>query len=106
MAILKQIKDYFKKHYWYGETVPVELFELSQYFRHNEPIKFSCEKKDKMYIAVSQNFRYGTIITSAESPDQLNEKIKDAILTAFEVPSSYAKEANIKNVREEQYAFA
>jgi len=48
-----------------------------------------------MIVAVSENFRYGSIVTFAEDEKRLDDKIKDAILTSFGIPSSYAKEAGI-----------
>ncbi len=87
--------------------VPAGLFELSQYFRNNEPIRFTFEKQeDGSFVAISNNFRYGSIITSASDEQSLDASIKDAILTAFEIPSSYAKQAGVKRVDEKEYAFA
>ncbi|HAM88875.1 MAG: hypothetical protein US83_C0020G0009 [Candidatus Falkowbacteria bacterium GW2011_GWC2_38_22] len=112
MVLLKQTKDYLIKFLWNGKSVPIGLFELAQYFRTNGAIHFEFKQEGKELIAISKNFQYGTIVTSAESQTELDEKIKDAILTAFDVPSSYAKEAGVHKVeqRVEQkvcaYAFA
>ncbi len=106
MSITKQTKDYFKKIFWYGKRVPSELFDLSQYFRNNGVIKFEFKKEGEEFIAVSKNFKYGSIITSAKTKKELDEKIKDAILSAFEVPSSYRKEAGINKTKEKNHMYA
>ncbi|MFA6018087.1 MAG: hypothetical protein WCT28_03660 [Patescibacteria group bacterium] len=87
--------------------VPVGLSDLNHYFRIYGAIHFHHEKQeDGSVVAISNNFRYGTIITHAQRLEELDEKVKDAILTAFEVPSSYAKEAGIRRTDEKEYAFA
>ncbi|MCD4705099.1 hypothetical protein K8R66_03405, partial [bacterium] len=90
------------------EFKPVGLVELNQYFRLNDPISFSYKKEEGEIIAVSTNFRYGSIITSARNFKELDKNIKDAILTSFEIPSSYYQEAKIYNVdnKKEEYALA
>ena len=47
-------------------------------------------------------------MTSGRDSQEVEERIKDAILTAFEVPSSYAREADLRRVDETKqgYAFA
>jgi len=97
MSITKQLKDYIVKICLDGKTVPAGLFELSQYFKNNGSIRFIEKRENGKIIAISENFRYGSIITSAEDAESLDENIKDAILTSFDVPSSYAKEAGIYN---------
>ena len=107
MSIYKQTKDRFIRLLIGKNSVPSGLAELNHYFRFYEPINFSYEKQeDGSIIAVSNNFRYGSIITHADRQEELDEKIKDAILTAFEVPLSYAKEAGIHRVGDKEYAFA
>ena len=115
MSILKQTKDHLKKIFWNGNSVPFELFELAQYFRNNGPIHFEFKHEDGEIIAISKDFRYGSIVTSVKSQKELDEKVKDAILTAFDVPSSYGKEAAIHRVKQKEgtgqekecvYAFA
>ncbi len=107
MSLYKQIKDAAIKALLGGNSVPMGLSELNRYFRLYGPINFKYEKQeDGKFVAVSTNFNYGTIIASAQNLNQLDEKIKDAILTAFEVPSSYAKEAGINRVQDGAYAFA
>ncbi|MEK7648291.1 MAG: hypothetical protein AAB400_00040 [Patescibacteria group bacterium] len=112
MGILKQTRDYAIRLLNGRESVPRGLFESQQYFRQYDPIFFRTERQgDGSIIATSENFRYGSIITHSQTEEDLNEKIKDAILTAFEVPSSYAKEANIQQVdrvgnENKQYAFS
>ena len=109
MSITKQAKDYIVKFFWNGaDLVPSGLLELNQYFRINGGITFDNKKEGNVIVAISQNFRYGSIITSANSQDELDKNIKDAILTSFDIPSSYAKEAKLYKVGSEarEYALA
>jgi hypothetical protein len=114
MSLYKQVKDQLVKgrdiiisRIFAQSYVPSGLSELNHYFRMYGPITFRHEKQeDGSIIAISNNFRYGSIITRAENAEQLDEKVKDAILTAFDVPSSYAKEAAVKRTDEKEYAFA
>ena len=108
MGIPKKAKDQVIKLLSGGKFVPAGLFEMSEYFRHNEPIEFKFEKGDGVIVAVSKNFRFGSIVTSGKDQKELDKNIKDAILTSFEIPSSYAKEAGVKRLGEEhkQYAIA
>jgi hypothetical protein len=109
MSISKQVKDHLIKFLLAGDAIPVELFELAQYFRENQPIEFDIKEEAGEVIAISKNFRFGIIVTSAHSMGELDDKIKDAILTSFDVPSSYANEAGLRRVgelRSTVYAFA
>ena len=106
MSIIKQTKDYLIKFLWEGKSVPEELFELSQYFRSNGPIEFEFKKENGEIIAISKNYRHGSIITSGKNEEDLEKNIKDAILTSFEIPSSYKKEAGIHKVNERNQVYA
>ena len=107
MSLYKQLKDQLVRRLLNGKTVPSGLVELHQYFRMYDPIVFEFEKQDDgSLIALSKNFRYGKIITRAAKDESLDVKITDAILTAFEVPSSYAKEAGLQRIGQDEYAFA
>ena len=107
MRIVKQTKDQMIKVLLGKTSVPRGLAELNHYFRVYGPIGFRREKQeDGSIVMISENFRYGSIITHIRNESDLNEKVIDAILTAFEVPSSYAKEADVKQVGKEEYAFA
>jgi len=107
MSLSKQLKDCLIKILWNGKSVPNELFELSQYFRNYGPIKFEFKQEDGEVIAISKNFNHGSIVTSGKDAKELEENIKDAILTSFNVPSSYAKEAGIHKLdKEKAYVFA
>ena len=107
MALTKQLKDHLIKILLGKEAVPSGLAELSNYFRFYGPIYFQFEtQEDGSIIAISKNFRCGSIVSQAKDKDHLDEKVKDAILTAFEVPSSYAKEAHVCRTDEKGYAFA
>jgi len=108
MSLLKISKDYLVKYLLMdNKCVPEGLVELNKYFRLNDAIHFKFERKNGTIIAISENFRYGSIITSGKNENELDRNIKDAILTSFEIPSSYAKEANIRNIGKEHiYALA
>ncbi len=96
MSIYKQAKDHLIRFLLGKNSVPAGLAELHQYFRSYGPINFRQEPQDDgSLVAVSENFRCGSIVTHASTLPALDENIKDAILTAFEVPSSYAKEARL-----------
>lgn len=89
-------------------VVPRELLDLHDYFRLYGGINFSFDKKEDLIIAESTNFKFGSIITSGKNPKELDANIKDAILTSFDVPSSYAEEAKIhkEGQKENVYALA
>lgn len=117
MSITKQTKDHLIRFLLGKSGVPSGLADLHHYFRMNGPIRFRYEPQDDgSVVAFSENFRFGSIITHAASPIELDEKIPDAILTAFEVPSSYIREAAIHRLSKEktislqldekEYAFA
>lgn len=91
MSLIKKSKDYFIKILLGKQIVPRGLFELNQYFRLHGPINFERKiSEDGSIIVISTNFRYGSIMTSARNEKELDKNIKDAILTSFSVPSSYA----------------
>ena len=100
MSLMKQAKDYItKKFISYinnHKYVPKELFDMMRYFKNYGAIKFEFKKEKDSIVAISTNFIYGSIVTSGKDEKELDENIKDAILTSFDIPSSYAKEANIK----------
>ena len=103
MSALKMAKDQFIKALWGKNIVPRGLFDLGTYFRDYGSINFKHEKgEDGSIVAISTNFRYGSIITSGKDDKELDKNIKDAILTSFKVPSSYAKEAKIERADEKK----
>ncbi len=107
MTLIKQTKDRLKKIFLGKNSVPKGLFELSQYFRYYGPINFTRKRSEEGgLIAVSTNFRFGSIITSGKDETELDKNIKDAILTSFEVPSSYVKEADVRNTTDEKSSYA
>lgn len=113
MSLTKKASDScqkaFSKLFFGSKFVPRGLFELSNYFRTYGPIEFKFFKEgEDTIVAVSQNYRFGSIVTSGKDIKDLDRNIKDAILTSFEVPSSYAKEAKIyrKDEKREVYALA
>lgn len=107
MSFLKQAHDHLLKFAFGKVYKPSGLVELNKYFRHYQTIDFDFEKQeDGTVIAISNNFHYGSIITHARTQAELQEKIIDAILTAFEVPSSYAKEADVRPVGQGAHGYA
>ncbi len=107
MSFYKQAKDHLIRLMLGKDAVPSGLADLNHYFRTYGAINFRSEKQeDGSIVAISENFQYGSIVTSAKTQKELDEKVKDAILTAFEVPSSYAKEAGVHRETEKEYAFA
>ncbi len=107
MSFLKKTKDELIKLLLGKSAIPRGLFELQYYFRHYEPITFTHKKsEDGTIIAISENFRYGSIITSGKTIEELDRNIKDAILTSFEIPSSFADEAAINRVGNNKEVYA
>ena len=107
MPIIKIIKDYAVKLACGDKFVPQGLFDASEYFRHYQNIQFEYKKEKDSYVAISNNFKFGSIVTSGKDIEELEKNIKDAILTAFDIPSSYTSEINIHRVGEEnKYALA
>ena len=106
--MLKRIKDNIIKFIWGSSVVPAGLFELSDYFVKNKSIHFQFREENGCIIAKSLDFKHGVILTSGRTWQEVDRNIKDAILTAFSVPSSYAKEANIHKVgaKSKEYAIA
>ncbi|MFH1326020.1 MAG: hypothetical protein ABIH48_00955 [Candidatus Falkowbacteria bacterium] len=105
MSIIKKTKDQTIKLLFGKSVVPRGLFELNQYFRINDPIGFDVKKSGDGLVAVSNNFRHGSIVTSGKDKKELDKNIKDAILTSFEIPSSYSKEARIMKEGERQDSY-
>lgn len=94
---MKIIKDHIAKALYPKGMVPRELVDLHSYFRSYGAIRFDFNKsEDGNIVAVSRDFRFGSIVTSGRDQQELEDNIKDAILTSFDLPSAYAKEANIK----------
>lgn len=110
MSIKKQIKDYVIKLTFGGASVPRGLYDSREYFRMYGGIDFKFEKVEDYWIATSSNFKWGSIITEGKDQKELDENVKDAILTAFEIPCSYKEEAGIARVgsqhNKKEYAIA
>lgn len=107
MPFSKRIKDCFLRALSGKDFAPRGLVEINRYFRIHGPIHFDFKEEGGVIIGISKDFKYGSIITSGKSPDELDKNIKDAILTSFEIPSSYSKEAAIKNLgKDKMYAIA
>ena len=100
MSLFKRTKDEIIKILLGKSGIPRGLFDLTQYFRYYGPINFKYEHKGNLIIAVSTNFKYGSIVTSGQNENELDQNIKDAILASFEVPSSYAQEAKVRKTSE------
>jgi len=107
MSIFKKAKDHIIKLLLGSKTVPQGLLELNRYCRSFGPIHFKYSKsEDGVIIAISTDFKLGSIVTSGKDEKELDENIKDAILTFFEIPSSYSKEAGVCKVGERQGEYA
>ncbi len=107
MKLQKILKDHFLRLVSGSQYVPGGIVDLMRYFKNYGAIQFDYKNEDGMLIAVSKNFRYGSIVSSGKDANELDKNIKDAILTAFDIPSSYADIANIKREGEaKQQAYA
>ncbi len=108
MSLLKISRDFLRKLLLEGgDVVPRELLDLHEYFRLNGPIHFAFhEENPEALVAVSTNFRHGSIVSSGKDAKDLDKNIRDAILTAFDVPSSYSKEANIASMSNSRSEYA
>lgn len=104
--MLKNIKDSLIKYLAGSDFLPEEVFDASEYFRHFRAINFEFKKDDGLFIATSTNFQWGTVIASGKTLKELDRNIKDAILTAFSVPSAYADKLKIQNIDESQKKYA
>lgn len=100
MSWIKVIKDQAAKALRPADYVPEGLLELVRYSRDYKGISFHFEKVDNAIVARSTDFRFGSIITSGKDAQELDKNIKDAILTAFEIPSAYAAKADIRSMDE------
>jgi hypothetical protein len=98
MSLLKTTKDRLIKVLFGKATIPRGLYELDRYFRLHDPIDFEKHEEEGYIVAVSVNFLYGSIIAQGSTESELDRNIKDAILTSFEVPSSYAREAGVQKI--------
>lgn len=106
MSVIKQVKDYLIKILWDGKSVPRELLELNEYFRNYGAIHFEEKEESGEFITISKDFKYGSIITSGKTREELDKNVEDAILTSFEIPSSYRKEANLHKVGQKNHSYA
>ena len=79
---------------------------MHEYFRIYKQIGFDYHQEDGVIVAVSNDFKQGSIVTSGSDKDELDKNIKDAILAVFSVPSSYTKEAGVVRVGENKEAYA
>lgn len=108
--MIKKAKDklfkLFLKAAFGQNAVPKGVADLQHYFRFYGPINFTNTQEGALLVARSTNFRFGSIITSAETHEQLDAQVKDAILTAFAIPSSFLAEADIKKVGDSQKEYA
>lgn len=106
MKATKVARDWLVKTLNGPRVVPVGLVELQRYFRNHGPIEFQEHIEHQEIIAVSTNFRYGSIIATGKNETELDAKIKDAILTAFDVPSVYATEAKLARAGKASHQYA
>jgi len=106
MSLLKITKDKVIKTLLGKAAVPSGLVELNKYFRLYGPINFQNHLEDGTQVSVSTNFKYGSIVAHGKDARELDFNIKDAILTSFEVPSSYRSDAGIIKVGERKDSYA
>jgi hypothetical protein len=106
MSVAKKIKDQLIKILYGKGSVPRGLFDLHEYFRVYKQINFDYHQEDGLIVAVSNNFKQGSIVTSGITSEELDNNIKDAILTVFGVPSSYVKEAGVIRGDEDKKVYA
>lgn len=88
------------------DYIPEGVLEWVRYSRDYGAIKFEFEKGDGYILARSTNFRFGSIVTSGKDLKELDRNIRDAILTAFQIPSSFEDKAEIQRRDEERVAYA
>jgi len=98
MKPVKIIRDSLVKLLNGQKSVPEGLVEMLRYFKNNDAIVFSYHHEDGEIVAVSENFRHGSIVTSGKNEKELEANIQDAILTAFEIPSVYSNLAKVQKV--------
>lgn len=98
MSWIKVIKDRAAKALRPADYVPEGLLDLVRYSRDFQGINFTFENVDGVLVARSTDFRFGSIVTSGKDAEELDENVKDAILTAFEIPSAYAAKADIRRM--------
>jgi len=108
MKITKVIKDHIIKYLRGPSASPRGLYEMREYARLYGPrINFTFHYEDGIIVAVSEDFKHGSIVTSGKTLKELDKNIKDAILTSFQIPSAYSNEAGIKvGAGSKQYAIA
>lgn len=91
----KEVKDLFIKIVSRGTSARQQLVEFKEYFTRYKKIDFTIKKGDGQLIAISKNYRNGGIVTAGRDKRELDENIRDAILTVFSIPSVYSKEAGL-----------
>jgi hypothetical protein len=106
MGVAKVIKDNLDKHIFNRNKFISEINGFRRYFALYDSINFNIHQEDGVFVAKSTDYKYGSIITSADSKEEIEKEIKDAILTSFGIPSAYANEAKVVNTgsKSERYA--
>lgn len=92
----KLVKDAFHR-YVLGEKYSTQLQDAREYFKLYGAIEFEQvhDTNTGEMIAVSKNFKRGTIVTSGMNQADLDEHIHDAILTMFDIPAIYSDKLKI-----------
>lgn len=106
MKVGKVAKDWVARVLIGKSVIPTGLLDLHKYFKSFGSITFDHHKEGDVLVSVSRNFKYGTIVAHGKTKEELDSNIRDAILTAFEVPSAYKKEAAIVKEGELKDAYA
>lgn len=99
MSLSKILLDSLTKVVRGPEWVPRGVADFQRYFRNYKKIEFKVTIEGGVFIAESADFKYGAIVTSGATQQELDRNIEDAILTAFEIPSVYAHEAPLTKMQ-------
>lgn len=99
MSLSKIFIDSLTKLVRGPECVPRGVADFQRYFRYYKKIEFRVTSEDGVFIAESVDFKYGAIVTSGATKQELDNNIEDAILTAFEIPSVYAHEVPLTKMQ-------
>lgn len=106
MSLSKIVKDSLIKLIRGPQWVPRGVADFQRYFRNYKKIEFKVTPEDGILIAESVDFKYGAIVTSGTTQQELDDNIQDAILTAFSIPSVYADEVPLTKMQEGRLEYA
>lgn len=101
----KEIKDSIIKIAFGGDYISQEVKDAQEYFRDFD-ISFDHHFEDGVIIAVSNNFRHGSIVASGKNYEELDDNVKDAIYTAFSIPSAYSDQVKLFKKGDKKISYA